>query len=496
PKFSLNGKYIISGVRDTLSNMALVKINIQTGEETFLTPFAPKPIGTVSITKDFIYFPAGFKHNVQIYALRKNDNKIFRVTKRPIGDYSVTTDSMRDKIIFTEYSVQGLQLLSTTKDSSSWTPISKDSIAKVYNPYVPKALSYYDNKSILRKISPQKVPVQKYHPFKHLFRIRSWYFESVYPETSLLLSSRDLMGKMQASAGVGYNFNENTPFLKANLLYGGIFPFLHLGFKKTFQRHGLLSDSTTIHWNETNWSAGFRIPLNLSGGLYHRYLSLSGTFHQGILNYKDYPQSKKNSKTINYYSLGLSFNNLRNQTIQDINPKFGFALSLEYDHTLWASTLTDKFNAHLNVFLPGLFSSHSLYFTSGYSFQKNNDFYKFNDDFNYATGYKSIPYNNIYNLGIHYQLPLCYPDIGLPWVYLSRIRLHLFYEYSRATLPSFLPRDKATFRSIGGALYLDTHIVKKSIPIVLQYAYLLDRDPNTGKHFNLSLNFPMDLFFQ
>ncbi len=492
PQWDNSGTYIITGARDSLSNMALIKIALSSGREERLTPMIPKAIGALNIHKDFIYFPAGFGKEIQLYALRRKDHQLFKIANRPIGDYTVSVDTSSEKIYFSEYALQGFQVLSAKRDTSHWQRLGKKELEKIYTPYVPKTLK---KSSILDDIPYNQMQTKRYYPQKHLFRVRNWAFESLYPKTSLLLESRDLMGKMQASAGGGYNFNEETPFIQANLTYGGFFPYFRIGIKRIFNRQGLTSDQIPSRWNETNWYAGLEVPLNLSESLYHRYISLSGHFHQSLLNFKRPKTKNALNRVINYYTLGLTFNLLRNETIQDINPKFGFAINMKYYHTLKSYPI-NQLNANLNIFLPGLFPNHSLYFTTSFSSKKKNNIYKFEDIFHYARGYHSFPYQQIYTMGINYQLPLLYPDIGLPWIYLPRIRLHLFFDYSRANLSADFPKSHDTFRSLGADLYFDTKIFKTAIPIGLRYVYLLDEDPKGDRTFQLSLNFPMNLFFQ
>lgn len=495
PVFGNTKNIVIAGAKDSLSNMALVKTNIQTGKETNLTPFAPKAIGVPVNTKENIFFPAAYNNGIQLYALRKTNHQIYRIATRPMGNYSLAVDTTEDKIIFDEYTVNGFQLLSRKMDTSKWETVSSKDIKQIRNPYIAKALNHDQNGSILNKIPTKIHPSKSYHPIKHLFKVHSWSFLSLYPEISLFLQSGDLMGTLQAAAGAGYNLNENTPFVEANFLYGGIFPYLKAGVRKTFGRNAYLSESTPVYWDEMNWYSGFDIPLNISGNLYQRQLSIGGTFHHSTLNYHPSQQIKKQSKDISYYSARLSFNQLRHKTVQDIYPKFGLAFSLIYNHTLGkagASQLT----SNLNLFLPGIFPNHSLYFISAYSERKNSDKYKFNDNFSYAAGYHSVPYKGIYTLGVNYQMPILYPDIGLTWIYLLRVRLHGFYNYSHAELLPGLSSKYGTFRSAGLSLYFDTHLFNAvTVPIGIRYAQLFDTDPGApGKDYKFSISFPINLF--
>lgn len=495
PVFGNSDHAVIVGAKDSLGNMALIQINLRDGGQTVLTPFAPKAIGAPVNTKENIYFPAAYNHNIQLYAFRKADKAVFRIATRPIGNYSMAVDTLHRKIIFDEYTANGFQLLSMDIDTSQWRPITYEKITETNNPFIPRALSYGPAGTILKEVADKNYPARRYYPLKHLFSVHSWSFLSLYPETSLFLQSRDLMGTLQAAAGAGYNLNEETIFADAHFLYGGIFPYIKAGARKTFDRQRFLSNNALVRWDEMNWYAGFEIPLNLSGSLYQKQLSLSGTFHQSVLNYKASRQIEKQSKSITYYTARLSFQQLRYRTIQDINPKFGLAFSFVYDHTLGTAGAS-QLTSNLNLFFPGLLPNHSLYFTSAYSEKQNASRYKFNDNFSYAIGYSSIPYKNIYMLGINYQLPLFYPDVGLTWIFLQRIRLHTFYNYSHAQLLPGPEETYGTYRSAGLSVYFDTRIFNAlTVPIGLRYSRLLDTDPeNPGSAYRFSISFPINLF--
>lgn len=494
PVFGNTKNIIFAEAKDSSGNMALVKINMQTGKQSVLSPFAPNALGVPVNTKNNLFFSAAYNNNIQLYAIRKSDHRIFRIATRPLGNYSLAIDTSNHKVIFDEYSINGFQLLSMKMDTGRWENISSKNIKKINNPYISKALTYGNTGAVLNAIPDKDYTAGSYHPFNHLFRVHSWSFLSLYPEISLFLQSRDLMGTLQAAAGGGYNMNEHTPFAGANFLYGGWFPFIKAGVRKTFNRQSMLSNET-VSWDEMNWYTGFDIPLDISGSLFQSQLTLSGTLHQSILNYKQTAEIKKQRTSITYYSAGLSFNRLRRQTVQDIYPKFGFAFSINYNHTLGNADATQT-TSNLNLFLPGLFSDHSLYFTSAYSIKKNSNKYKFNDDFSYAIGYNSIPYKNIYTLGVNYQLPLLYPDVGFTWLYLLRVRLHTFYNYSHAKLIPDAGEEYDTFRSAGLSMYFDTRIFNSmTVPIGLRYTRLLDTDPeNPGRNYVFSVSFPLNLF--
>lgn len=495
PVFGNTKNTIIAGARDSLGKMALVKINIANGVITSLTPFLPKALGPAVNQSKYIYFPASYKNEIQLFALQKKDKQLFQIAKRPLGNYSLGVDSLQQRIVFNEYTASGFQLLSLPEEKQHWKKVNLQALKKIPAPFVPKALSFKGTQPILNKIPSRQYAVSSYHPLTHLFRLHSWAFMSAYPETGFYLQSQDILNTLQLNVGGGYNFNEQAPFADANLLYGGLFPFLQGGIKETFNREDFIADTIPVRWNEVNWYSGFYVPLNLSGSLYQRSLTFSASYHQSNLYFKASRPVKKQVISIPYLSAGVSFQNVRNRTVQEINPRFGVVFSTGWNRTLDHQS-SEQLTTKLNLFLPGLFTNHSLYFTTAYSETQNRSHYKFNDDFSYAFGYHSIPYKNIYTLGANYQLPIAYPDWGLTWAYLLRVRLHLFYDYSHATLLKGYNPKIQNFRSAGLTIYFDTKILNAlNIPIGIRYSRLFDKDPNApGRKDVFSLSIPVNLF--
>jgi hypothetical protein len=197
-----------------------------------------------------------------------------------------------------------------------------------------------------------------------------------------------------------------------------------------------------------------------------------------------------------YLDENISFSNGRLMTVQQIYPKFGQTVSLDFEHGI-SSLYARQFSASFGFFFPGLFHNHSLYFTLAYARKDGRNEYKFPDNFNYVGGYSSLPYRQIYNGGVNYQLPLAYPDAGLTWAYLLRVRLHLFFNYSHAKmLPGILPAA-GTFRSAGAAVYLDTRLFSYlQVPLGIRYSYLMDRDfdQSGGRRGIIELVIPATIF--
>lgn len=495
PVFSSDNNSIISAVRDQSGRMALIKQSINGNEIQILTPFTHKPIGNPVPGKDYIFFPAAFSDEVQLYALDKQNDHLFQIAERPLGNYSMAVDTFRHRLIFDEYAVKGYQIDSLTLDPARWKQVDTNQLHIIRNPYVPAALKA-EGGDILDRIRDHSYPVTKYNGIKHLVYIHSWSFLPTYPNVGIYLQSQNVLNTLQWNAGGGYNFNENSPFVAANIAYGGLFPILQLGYNTQYNRSAFIPNDTSITWNETTLSTGFDIPLNLSSNLYNRSLSFGAAFNTDKLNFKPSKAVRKTSVDVNYLEESLNFSNGRMTTVQQVYPKFGQSISLDYQHTIndiYARQLTGS----LALFFPGLFRNHSLYFIGAYSEKDDKKQYKFTDNFLYASGYNAVPYQKIYMIGANYQFPLAYPDWGTTWAYLLRLRLEGFFDYSHANMLTGITPKNAVYRSVGATLWLDTRFFTDEIliPIGIRYSYRLDKDfVDPNQRGNISITVPVSFF--
>lgn len=494
PVFTDSSRAIIAAIRDSAGRMALIKQNINQGNIIFLTPFILKPFGPPVVSKDYIFFPAAFTNNIQLYAFSKKEGKIYRIATRPLGNYSLAPDTVKARIVFDEFTANGYRLCQMPLSPEKWEQVNPAGIKKIADPYVAKALKAAGG-PILNNVPDQTYPVTRYRRGKHLFKVHSWSFLPDYPDIGVYLQSQDLLGTLSVNAGGGYNLSEKTPFISAYALYGGWFPFLKAGFKEIFDRNGYLSGTANpVSWNESNVYAGLDIPLDLSGSLYHRIFTIGATINQNSLHFRPGSDLKKNALNIQYLDGSLSFSNARLMPVQGIYPKFGQGISFRYRQTI-DEIYARQFTASLNLFFPGFYPNHSFYVNSNFSIKDDKKEYRFSEDFKYANGYEDVPYQKIYHIGVNYQLPLAYPDWGLTFAYILRLRLHLFFDYSRAKLLPGIHPSEATFRSAGGTFYLDTKLLNLPVPIGVRYSYLLDKDlQDPGRKSRVELSFPITFY--
>lgn len=494
PVFTAGDRGILAAVRDTLGRMALIRQPAGGGPAVLLKGFFQQPIGPPEPGGRYVFFPAAFTHTVQLYALDTVTGKIRSVATRPLGDYSVRRDTAGKRLVFDEYTAKGYFLGSIPFDPETWKPVDSGLTTRVPQPYVAGALRA-EGGPITGQIPDRTYPVSRYKKASHLFYVHSWSFLPSYPQVGLYLQSQNILNTLQWAAGGGYNFNENSPFASVTASYAGWFPIVSLGYSRTFHRSGYTTSGSRLTWDESEASAGFSVPLNLSRNRYTRSLSFGGSVHRTSLNFQPSPLLKQTFSRITYLEGSFGFSNGLLSSIQQIYPAFAQSVRLDYAQAV-GNTYARQLTAALNLFFPGVFKNHSLYLTGAFSRKDARRQYKFTDNFSYASGYDDVPYREIYKLGANYQLPLAYPDWGTTWAYLLRLRLHLFFDYSHADmLPGVIP-GKGTYRSVGGTLYLDTRLFHVlNIPWGIRYSYLLDRDfSDPGRKGMLSVVVPVSFF--
>lgn len=474
PVFTGDGRALLAAVRDSLGRMALVRQPLSGGDLVMLTPYWLRTLGPPSEMGAYVLFPAALAHTVGLYAVDTRTGALLSVSRRPLGDYSVRPDRAGKRLVFDEFGVRGSFLGDLPVDTAAWVPVDTAGLT-LPAPTLADGALRAEGGPIAGRIPPREFTVRPYRKGAHLFRIHSWSFLPTYPEVGLYLQSQDILNTLQWNAGAGYNVDEASPYAAASVSYAGWFPVLYLNYKRRFDRKEYVSGHP-LSWDESDVSAGFGVPLNLSAGRYGRSLSLGGFLHRNTLDFHPSPLVKTDRSTVSFLEASLSFSNGLNTAVAQPYPSFGQRLSLDYERAL-GTTFAQQVTASADVFLPGLYRTHSLYVTGGYGIKDTRRQYKFSDDFIYASGYDAVPYRKIYLWGAHYQLPLAYPDWGTTWIYLLRIRLDGFFDYSRADMLPGISPVSGIYRSVGASVYFDTRLCNAlSIPWGVRYSYLLDRD--------------------
>jgi hypothetical protein len=468
PKFTANDQAVISAVRNSKGEMALVQQSLATGESTVLTPFSFTVIGIPAVSGDTVYFSSGYKDVNNVYAITLADKKTYEVTDRGNSALHMAIDPQKDSLLFSEFTIKGYKLYHAALNTSAWkeVPVSGDGRSAWLKP------DFKEGGNILDIVSHDSLPVKKYHQLTHPFNFHSWVPSFNDPEYGISLIGENILSTTSTSIGYTYNRNEGYSDIAAGFTFGGWFPVLSVGADYAINRNGLDQNRKRVYWNEATARIGVSVPLNLSRGLYSRSISLGSNYN---IRHR-YLDSKYKGNDLQFLSNTIIFSNQRMKATQNIFTHFGQYLAVQYNTSV-NGLYAEQLYARLDQYLPGLWQNHNLVLQAAFQQRDQSFNYSFSDNFVYARGYNTPFYTRIYKLGANYHLPLAYPDWGFAQIlYFNRIRANLFYDYSMA---NYAPqRINTRYTSAGTELYFDTRI-GNALPFTfgVRFSHLFDQDP-------------------
>ncbi|MEM9836614.1 MAG: hypothetical protein AAF828_08935, partial [Bacteroidota bacterium] len=314
----------------------------------------------------------------------------------------------------------------------------------------------------------------------------SWSFNGSYVSPALELRAENALNTFSIVGDASYNVNEERMGGGLTLRYGGLYPVLSLGAR--FQDRSILNEDTNFpdslvirrtSFNQMAITAGATVPLNwISGNFIHNFrarLSYSAL----RLGQISTPESRLPDQ-LGSAGLLLSYQSLHRIARRQVQPRFGLAATLFYDRGMGRDITANRFLLRSNFYLPGLLQTHGVRLDFNFQQEPLTNAYQYPDGMRYVRGYNTPFSDRATTLGINYQFPLLYPDIGaLGIVYLQRIRVNAFYDTGNFYLNSI----DASFpmRSSGAEFFFDTSWLNaQEISFGVQAAYLLERDLFNG----------------
>ncbi len=507
PKWSRDEKYVLALARNNPGQVALLKIEVKTGNYETLIPFTNHQLGIPFETDKYVFIAASFTGVDNIFALEKSSKKLYQVTNGNLGSYQPFVNTRHDELLFSRFTRMGNDIFSIRFDPDQWTE---------FMTIEPEVLPAYDfvtmedgGIDITGKIPATSYITSKYPIGSKLINIHSWslYFED--PNYEWAIKSNNILNTLNMSAGVRYNRNDEAFTYFYNAEYAQFYPLLFLS-ASTGQRNvpaavtddqGNVVATVNLSWWESIIRPGVTVPLNISSGLYTRQLNLTGYYSYSSVNF-----SAKTIETLpeienfsyDSFTGAFSFLNRRKKARQNIFAKYSQFIALSYDRLLDGDKVEQLF-ADSEWTFPGLLANHNLVFQAAVQQEDPEKFPRFGDNFFYARGYNRPVYDLIYKIGSNYHLPLVYPDWGF-WgmAYLYRIRANVFFDYSRA---HFTPAESSAesiqlYNSAGAELIFDTRLLNLyDFTFGFRYSYLLNKNPfDTSKKHTYEIFIPVVRF--
>ncbi|MDX5347118.1 MAG: hypothetical protein LPJ89_04995 [Hymenobacteraceae bacterium] len=474
PRWTEDGKSIIA-LEVTAKGNRLVEVNAETGTTNVLLPFTDVPLSRPVPVGDYVYFSGGFTGIDNIYAYHRLTGKVYQVTSVRFGAYEPAVTADGKKLLYSSYTANGYRLEETELNPQNWVELPINSYSE--HGLIKQLLSTEEPINLAAAAFTNEYHVKKYNTFTDgLFNIYGWFPTIGNNQYGLDFYTRNIMSTLRGTIGAFYNSNENTLGSKINLTYAALYPVLDLeaGIRTRHRAEIREAKETEVReqeFTERYISAGVRFPFRLTQGKYFTNMEVSagaGRYLISILDSLD--QETVSGKTeFNSYLTGFTFSRLLQRARQQVQPRWGQTIRLEYQKAIHASP--ERLIAEAGLLFPGLARTHSLNFNGTWKKESVQLTYRFADNRVMPRGFHPDPFRRIAIVSSNYELPLWYPDIPLgPVAFIQRFRTNLFYDHAWVKLVE----KEGELNSVGAELHIDLRLLRLfSSSIAFRYSYSL-----------------------
>ena len=496
PVFSPDKKYIAC-ITQRPDIKQIEVLNLETGAWKVLLSAPKEDIYYLYWNKDKLYFTATFSGIDNLYAYDFTDSTVYQLTQHPYGAYH--PHIMNNMLAFDGYTANGHRLYVVPLDSLKPIPLKNIKKTSIYleNHYLEQESIHFKDTVVSMDTA---WPLKRYRKFPHLLHVHSWLPFFVDQNSMKILPgfsfmSQDLLSTSFLTGGVGlypknYDISSKN-HLHANLdyTYAGFFPLLEVKykfFKQDNEKENKMEVLATLPLH-TTWQ---RFSQSFSVSMGYQYLSLDET----SINFH---------KISHHATLQIRFSNHEKMSIRQFAPHWRQDFSILLWQNLNNKKDLDQF-IHLKLFFPSAFKLHSI--QTQFNYLNNPSRFLFlQDNFSLSRGYWNVFPKKGYTFQTNYYFPIFYPDLPIgSVVYLKRLRLGLFYDYSNVDMyknttsvfqneyVSSFPYtiEHKFYRSTGFEFTWDVHFLRFFLPIECKYqlSYLIDQS-RFSHQIALGLNF-------
>jgi len=519
PVFSPDAQSIIAITQQGEYNW-LSEINVATGELRELTARTIWQLSYPCVTEKHIFFSSAYTGTNNIFALKRGSDSLFQVTNHALGAYFPAVSPNRKYLAYSGFSAMGYDIYEMVLKPENWQPYlpKTENKLRFFMPIVKQE----GGESIISKVGKETFAVKKFHKASGLLNVHSFLPYAYPPEIGGRLLADNKFSTFSGEAESHYNINEKTWRHGIQFNYAEFYPIFRAGFLQGNRARGFInyrqeSDTAFVatiyneRWQERDFYAGVRIPLNLTRGTAFNNLTFSTDYHylqlqtenrfldnsrnqrfriKNTLIPRDNPsffQPRLQNQNIHTLDFRLRMSSQVTTAHRQFLPRLAAFSDIRYLTTLGKGDLKgNTFLMRLDLYMPSLWKTHSISANLAYQYEKFTNNYKFRNLFFYPRGYNFSPFyvDGVGKVAINYALPLCYPDIKLgSLVFLKRIKANAFFDGAIINFNSIYPPfTKRTvggsyMRSMGVDITFDMRVLRLlELEIGARYSYLFDNE--------------------
>jgi len=487
PKFAADDKAVYIMVRNSKGYMSLQKMDIKDGTLHPLIPFVNTIIGFPVVKGDTITYSCTSEGKDELWAYIESKQQSYRLASYPTGLYQGLLDN-NGQLITSAFNASGYRLAAI---QPGWQK-AEETVLKAL--YIDKVEDKTANELLSEPLN-KTYPVSGYSKGYGLFNFHSWrpYYDQ--PEYSFTLYSDNVLNTFQNRLSYTFNSNESSHKAGYTAVYGGWYVQPYAGVSETWNRTARLNADTSVHWNEFNAQGGLQLPLNFSGGRMYRYLTLYSAYNYSKVNWTGLGKQLYRNIDFSYLNSGIIYQWQVQKAPQHIYPRWGQSIQLQYRNIIGKYT-GNQFLAKTSLYIPGLFSTHSIVLSAAYQARDTMGQYTFSNNFPFSRGYIALNYPRMTLLSANYHLPLVYPDWGFGnIVYFQRIRLNAFFDYTDGK--SLRTNTHTAFKTAGAEIYFDTRWWNQQpVTFGLRYSHLLNAELTRQSASQFEFILPVNLLSQ
>ncbi len=384
----------------------------------------------------YILFASNMDASGNIFAIDTLSKKEYKVTHSKYCAMNPVIDTKRNKLLFSDYSANGLRLAQTDLIPANWEliePQQKKPI-EVYHAFGKEELFNIDTLTTNDSVYAFK----KYSKAGHLFNFHSWApglsidvsNQSFKPGATLF--SQNLLSTSFLSLNYSLPTIENKGIYSLQYSYKGWFPELDVQVDFSQPLANNLNDNLPqITWDDISLRLGTHLNLQFTKGAYAFgiYPKIQTTY-RSISNLKNSPSGFP-SGSVQSMEYRLFLYNQRKMGYRDIVPRFAQQIDFNYKHTPFKGIQAgDLFSVETNLYFPSVFRHHSLNIYAAYQQRNYSEMY-----FASIIPYPRGSFNQLYGqhailISGNYIMPLFYPDWNIStWFYMKRVQAKIYGDY-------------------------------------------------------------------
>ncbi|GAB3013755.1 hypothetical protein GCM10027185_05850 [Spirosoma pulveris] len=422
-------------------------IDTESGSVTDLLPEVSENISNPQPWKHYVLYNSPRSGVDNIYALDTRSKQVFQVTSRPLAAYHATLSPSGTRLAFEDFTATGYRIADMPITPADWKPVAEpgqEQLVRYFGTLVNTEPGAVAGRQVLADSVPATTTYSpsRFRRLANAVNVYSWgpTVASTGQALTVGINSQDLLSTTQIGVGYTYNQSERAGNAYALLSYQGLYPIIDLSFQRGTRSTSLYIDRLqpldslrTDSWQYNQFTAGFRLPLQLTNSKYSQAINLSAYYNYLQVTGYDLPfryvTEVGSAGALNALTYGFSYSHLLRQSKRDVAPRWGQTLSANYRTTPFGGKLTgEQWGIQANLFFPGLSKHHSIRLRAGYQEQARGS-YRFGSLVFFPRGQLYVSDDQITATSAEYRLPIADTHWSLGrWLYIQRIKGGVFYD--------------------------------------------------------------------